>query len=182
MDTEATKGNPRQDGGVRLTTKEYRRVSKRSAKWRETNDCTVKALAIATKSTYEKAHGALALRGRNFGKGTSMGRVFGTLKDWGYTVKTEYRKSDIDRIQRWKELGFGLDDSDIETMKDFKRSRWSKGKTIRSIVPHLPSRGVFLIETSSHVLCVRGGQVHDWTDGRRHRITDVHRIIRRKEK
>ena len=63
-------------------------------------------------------------------------------------------------------------------MKDFKRSRWSKGKTIKSIVPHLPKRGVFLIETRSHVLCVRAGQVHDWTDGRRHRITEVHRIIK----
>lgn len=159
-------------------TKEWRRVCARSNRWGEENDCTVKALAIATNSTYEKAHGALALRGRSYRKGTSMGRIFSTLKDWGYTVKTEYKKSDIDRIQRWKEFGWSLDDSDIETMKDFKRSRWSKGKTIKSIVPHLPSRGVFLIETSSHVLCVRAGQVHDWTDGRRHRITHVHRIIK----
>ena len=159
-------------------TKQWRRVCARSDKWGETNDCTVKALAIATNSTYEKAHGALALRGRSYRKGTSMGKVFKTLKDWGYTVKTEYKKSEIERIQRWEEYGWNIHDSDIELMKDFKRSRWSKGKTIKSIVPHLPSRGVFLIETRSHVLCVRAGQVHDWTDGRRHRITEVHRIIK----
>ena len=164
-----------------MPTKEYERMAASTKKWREANDCTVKALAIATKSTYEKAHGALAPRGRNYRKGVAMEKVFSALREWGYTVKTEYRKSDIDRIQRFKDYGWSLDDTDTETMKDFKRSRWAKGKTIKSITPHLPSRGVFLIETSSHVLCVRGGEVHDWTDGRRHRITHVHRIIKKSD-
>ena len=35
----------------------------------------------------------------------------------------------------------------------------------------IPSRGVFIVETSRHVLGIRAGQVHDWTDGRRHRIS-----------
>jgi len=161
-----------------MPTKEWERVSKAAKKWGETKDCTVRALAIATKSTYEKAHGALALRGRNYRKGVAMTKVFAALHEWGYTVKTEYRKSDIDRIQRFKDYGWSLDDSDTEKMKAFKRSRWAKGKTIKSITPHLPSRGVFLIETRAHVLCVRGGEVHDWTDGRQHRITHVHRIIK----
>jgi len=160
-------------------TKEWRRVCARSDKWGEENDCTVKALAIATNSTYEKAHGALALRGRSYRKGTSMGRVFDTLKDWGYTVKTEYKKSDIDLAERWEKNEWIKSGAGVqERAKKWRRSRWSKAKTIKSIVPHLPKRGVFLIETSRHVLCVRAGEVHDWTDGRRHRITDVHRIIK----
>jgi hypothetical protein len=159
-------------------TKEWRRVCARSKKWREENDCTVKALAIATNSTYEKAHGALALRGRNYRKGLPMEKVFSALHEWGYTVKTEYKKSDIDRAERWEEYGWDIPEELGEKVKKMTRSRWSKGKTIRSITPHLPSRGVFLIETRAHVLCVRAGQVHDWTDGRRHRITHVHRIIK----
>ena len=178
MDTEATKGNPRQDGGVRLTTKEYRRVSKRSAKWRETNDCTVKALAIATKSTYEKAHGALALRGRNFGKGVHMEAVWGALAEFGFEAETVFNRREVE----WDDDGWTTTDAQKERAKNYRRSRWAKGKTIKSVAGYLPQRGVFLIETRAHVLCVRAGKVHDWTDGRRHRITKVHRIIRRKEK
>jgi len=161
-------------------TKEWRRVCARSDKWGEENDCTVKALAIATNSTYEKAHGALALRGRSYRKGTSMGRVFDTLKDWGYTVKTEYNRFDIERSERWKDEDMTNSFiTDIhEKANKWRRSRWAKARTIKSITKHLPKRGVFLIETSRHVLCVRAGEVHDWTDGRRHRITDVHRIIK----
>ena len=167
-------------------TKEWRRVCARSDKSGETNDCTVKALAIATNSTYEKAHGALALRGRSYRKGTSMGLIFDTLKDWGYTVKTEYKRFHIERAERWEKMHGhtipedfpGLMGETATKANKWRRSRWAKGRTIKSIVPHLPKRGVFLIETSEHVLCVRAGKVHDWTDGRRHRITDVHRIIK----
>jgi len=164
-----------------MPTKEWERVKAASKKWRETNDCTVKALAIATKSTYEKAHGALALRGRNYRKGVAMEKVFAALRDWGYTVKTEYKKSTIEYIEMHEKYGWKVEDDMAEKGKAFRRSRWAKGKTIKSIVPYLPSRGVFLIETSSHVLCVRAGEVHDWTDGRRHRITNVHRIVKKSD-
>ena len=167
---------------MRLTTKEYTRVSKRSAKWRESNDCTVKALAIATKSTYEKAHGALALRGRSFGKGVHMNEVWKALGDLGFEAETVFNRFDIERAERWPAAEYpGMSGVEKEANK-WRRSRWAKAKTIKSVAGYLPQRGVFLIETSAHVLCVRAGQVHDWTDGRRHRITKVHRIIRRKQK
>jgi len=158
-------------------TKQWRRVCARSKKWRENNDCTVKALAIATNSTYEKAHGALALRGRSFRKGISMHEVWKALGDLGFKAETVFKRSEIELSDK----GFLFDghhDDRIEKVKKYRRSRWAKGKTIKSVAGYLPQRGVFLIETRAHVLCVRAGQVHDWTDGRRHRITQVHRIIR----
>jgi len=163
---------------VRLTTKEYTRVSKRSAKWGEENDCTVKALAIATNSAYEKAHGALALRGRSFRKGISMNAVWKALDDLGFDAKTVFNRREVE----WDDEGWSWKEGSKERAKKYRRSRWAKGKTIKSVAGHLPQRGVFLIQTSAHVLCVRAGQVHDWTDGRRHRITEVHRIIRREQK
>jgi len=68
--------------------------------------------------------------------------------------------------------------SDKEKAAKYRRSRWAKGKTIKSIKPHLPKRGAYLIETSDHILCVRAGEVHDWTSDRRHRIVKVHHITK----
>jgi len=158
-----------------LTSKLYRKIQRRSEKWRESNDCTVKALAIATGKTYEQAHGALALRGRNFRKGTAMFNVFHALRDFGFTEKEVYRHSAIQKAE-----GFYYQNCEKtqEIAKKMRRTRWAKGRTIKSIEPHLPKRGVYLIQTSSHVLCVRAGQVHDWTHNRKHRITHVHHITR----
>ena len=146
----------------------YRRMQRRSEKWRETNDCTVKALAIATGKTYEQAHGALALRGRNFRKGTTLSTMFLALSDLGFTHEEIYRRAFADSEHLYP--------PDKERAKKMRRTRWAKGRTMKSIQPHLPKRGVFLISTSSHVLCVRAGQVHDWTSNRKHRITHVHHI------
>jgi hypothetical protein len=148
----------------------YQKLKRRSDRWRESNDCTVKALAIATGKTYEQAHGALALRGRNFRKGTTMDVFWLAASDLGFTKKEVYCRFFSDR-------GHYLS-SDNEKATKYRRSRWAKGKTIKSIKPHLPKRGVYLIETSDHILCVRAGQVHDWADDRRHRIVKVHHITK----
>ena len=126
-------------------TKRFQQLCKRSNHWRETNDCTVKALAIVTGWTYERAHGELALRGRNHGKGTSMSNIWAALNQNGFTA---------------------------ERLPDHHPMMKENIKTIGALTREgvIPSRGVFIVETSRHVLGIRAGQVHDWTDGRRHRI------------
>ena len=52
-------------------SKLFKKMSKASDKWGESNDCTVKAVAIATGVNYETAHGKCALRGRSYRKGLS---------------------------------------------------------------------------------------------------------------
>ena len=148
----------------------FRKMERRSDRWRERNDCTVKALAIATGKTYEQAHGALALRGRNFRKGTTMSAMFLAASDLGFTKKEIYCRHFSERDHLFA--------PDKERAKKMRRTRWAKGKTIKSIKPYLPKRGAFLIQTSTHVLCVRAGEVHDWTSDRRHRIVKVHQISR----
>lgn len=159
-----------------IETKQFRRVSKRSKKWGETNDCTVKALAIATGNTYEVAHGALALRGRSFRKGIHMHHVFKALNDLGFE-----REKVFDRWALDHGPDFAESSSFHEEAKRYRRSRWANVKTVRTLPEHLPKRGVFLIQTRGHVFCARAGEVHDWTEGRRHRITKIHRIIRRSD-
>lgn len=131
-----------------MTSKLYRKMSKRSEKWRESNDCTVKALAIATGKTYEEAHGALALRGRNYRKGVSMFTFWDSLSDLGFTEKEVYyhyivKKSENPYYQKCEQTQ--------EKAKKMRRTRWAKGRTMKSIEAHLPKRGVYLIQTSSHV-------------------------------
>lgn len=151
----------------------YQKMSRRSDRWRERNDCTVKALAIATGKTYEQAHGALALRGRNFRKGTTMDTVFLALSDLGFTEKEVFC-----RFLSEQHMNKHLTASHKEKAAKYRRSRWAKGKTMKSIKPHLPQRGVYLIETSTHLLCVRAGEIHDWTNNRQHRIVKVHHITK----
>ena len=148
----------------------YQKMNRRSDKWSERSDCTVKALAIATGKTYEQAHGALALRGRNFRKGTTMNTVFKALSDLGFTEKEVFCRHFSERDHFFA--------PDKEKAAKYRRSRWAKGKTMKSIKPHLPQRGVYLIETSTHLLCVRAGEIHDWTNNRQHRIVKVHHITK----
>jgi hypothetical protein len=51
-----------------------------------------------------------------------------------------------------------------------------KAKTINTLAKELPSRGVFLVSVKGHVLACRGGQILDWTEGRRHRILEIYRV------
>lgn len=51
------------------------------------------------------------------------------------------------------------------------------GRTVRTIPKQLP-RGIFLLRTSKHILCVKNGKAHDWTAGRGHRVTDIYRVER----
>jgi hypothetical protein len=43
-------------------------------------------------------------------------------------------------------------------------------------------KGTFLVFIRRHVLCVRDGVCHDWTDGRRFRINAVWKIIPKKSR
>ena len=152
----------------------FTRAQKRSRKWGETNDCTVIALAIATGNPYEVAHGALALRGRSFRKGVAMYQVFQALEDLGFDREKVFERWTLDHGTEFTESS-----PSHQAAKRYRRSRWANVKTVRTLPEHLPKRGVFLIETASHVFCARAGEVHDWTEGRKHRITNIHRIIRR---
>jgi len=53
----------------------------RSNELYEDNDCSVKALALVTDSTYDDAHATLKARGRRKGKGTNMGQWLPAVED-----------------------------------------------------------------------------------------------------
>ena len=67
-------------------SKLFRAVEKSSNRWGETNDCTVKAVAIAAGVSYETAHAACALHGRNHRKGMSPHKYHKALEYLGFKV------------------------------------------------------------------------------------------------
>jgi len=148
-------------------TKLYKKMDKRSDHWGESNDCTVKATAIVCGVTYEEAHAALALRGRNYRKGVTPGKYHAAIKSFGFK---------LERLIHVKDYNFD------EKSKGKKTHPLSMVKTVGKIKDALPSRGVFLIGTSRHVFAARAGEMHDWTRStRRQPITSVYRIIRVKQ-
>lgn len=64
-------------------------------------------------------------------------------------------------------LGWTVANIPLETLK---------GKTVRTIARELPSDGVFLVRTRSHILCVKHGKAEDWTKGRLFKVEEVLRI------
>lgn len=54
------------------------------------------------------------------------------------------------------------------------RRHWPK--TVAKAPLFLRRDATYLIHTSRHILCMSGGEVHDWTQGRRHRPTMIHRV------
>ncbi len=128
----------------------------------ERNDCTVKALALATGISYQEAHSDLAARGRKHGKG---------LNNW-------------DLRQAIKARGFGL----IHLSPYLFIDRYPKSHQIlQNITTHHPERfnrvwcdgHTYMFSCRGHVLIVRDGENLDWTKGTAKRVLRIYRITKR---
>jgi hypothetical protein len=198
----------------------FSRVCKASNRWGETNDCTVKAVAIAAGVTYEVAHAACALHGRDFGKGLQPYKYHKALKYLGFKVTKivdAEREREIRALENaadrgglyadcdtwWTRRGTKTNKCDCcephiktnayQLRRQAKENRRSlrksginrhalaKAKTVKAIPTHLPSRGVFLIRVSGHVLCARAGKIHDWSVDTTKRVKDIYQVERIKE-
>ena len=133
-----------------IMTKLYQKLTEESKKIKERNDCAVKAIAIVCNIKYQDAWKLASKFGRRFGGRTSA-------------LKTTYPA-----IQS---KGFSID--------RLKSHKMNKAKTIKSLKPLIPSKGVFLVFTKGHILAVRGGEIHDWTEDRRHRILAILRVSKK---
>ena len=113
----------------------------------DTNDCTVKALAIATNSPYIKAHAVLASLGRKRGRGVGAlhwdyGVAEVALKNLGYTAKT------------------------INV----------PAKTIASLSNYLDPSKRYICTVRGHALAFVNGKVEDWSEGSKRRILKIQEV------
>lgn len=68
---------------------QYTQACNTSAAFGETNDCTVKAVAIVTNNDYSEAHQALAALGRKHGNGAYFSQWNGACEALGYSLHRE---------------------------------------------------------------------------------------------
>lgn len=74
---------------------------------------------------------------------------------------TYFHKQTVPVMQ---ELGFALE------------RYYPRSATVRTLTKEL-KEGTWLVRTSGHILCIKDGECLDWTNGRLHRIVDVHRVV-----
>lgn len=141
-----------------MSTERKNKVWDDSKKFGEKNDCSVKAVALATGAPYAKVHYEFAKQGRKEGRGSHFYQQVQVLRDLGFELKLVH-------------CGHY---NNPEVKNKFK------AKTVTTLERELPSRGVFIVYTSGHMFCARGGKVLDWTAGRRHQLRDIYRVVKKK--
>jgi len=132
--------------------KRYEAIKRMSNRMNERNDCTVKALAMTGRVTYKVAHGVCADYGRPERRGMYLSQQ----------VKTVFNSIGFDAIK-------------IHRQAQKNGSKFTP-KTVGSVC----KAGYYLAFTRSHVLPVINGEVYDWTDGRKHHITSIWKITRKR--
>ena len=118
-----------------------------TSKHNEHNDCTVKALAIATNSPYIKAHAVLASLGRVNRRGVNSllwdcGTAETALKNLGFTAKTITVPA----------------------------------KTIASLSNYLDPSKRYICTVRGHALAYANGKVEDWSEGSKRRILKIQEV------
>ncbi len=98
------------------------------------------------------------------------------MAEIGWRKTTVVDRKQIEFHDAYIRLGHKMTTTD--KVKKMKKHRLYPAKTIKTLPDYLPSRGIFLVETASHVLCVRAGQIHDWTKKSSASHNQIHRISR----
>lgn len=123
---------------------DYEKAKQYASQHHETNDCTVKAIAIACDVPYAVAHKALKIQGRLNRKGA-------------------YRHQQVKAIQSlgFKAISVPFTASTVTSLK---------------FEPAV-AKGYYMAFIKRHVLAVVDGKVEDWSDGRRHRLQEIIKVM-----
>jgi hypothetical protein len=112
---------------------------------KETNDCAVKALAIACNVRYEDAHAVLTSLGRTPRDGTPTPMIYKAAEELGYKL-------------------VNIEGTLPKTVKSFSK------KLDQMYFENAPEDVKGIIWVKGHVAGFRKDSVVDWTENRRHRV------------
>lgn len=132
-----------------------------AAEVRETNDCAVKAIAIACGVKYGDVRNALKAEGRKERKGTYRYQIANVIKSFGYNIRLVEKASFIGKYS-------------------------GRHANLKSVTTHHPDRfhdvwadgNSYLFFTSGHVLAVVDGVNHDHTRGKAKRVISILKIVK----
>lgn len=127
---------------------DYTTIYEEAKQFGETRDCAVKAAAIATGTEYARVHRLFAIQGRRNRCGSKQHWTPAVLEHLGYEME---------------EITYA--------------ARVKGARTVRT-AERVLQRGTFLVRVSGHILCIKDGEVQDWTAGRQHRVKAVYRVVK----
>lgn len=130
------------------------RLSRAAEAIGETNDCTVKALAVVTGASYDAAHEALRVAGRVYCEGASYEAQRAALRTLNHRV-----------LRVWTP----------------KRLLLELGSKRRQLLTTLDLAGAdlppLLVHMNGHVAAFQDGIVHDWTNDRKAPILEAWEVV-----
>lgn len=126
----------------------------------ENNDCSVKALAAVTGTSYETARDALTQAGRKPGRGCTKSDIKGALDILGFRGETCNMGF---FVAQYPGVHSGLKNVTTHHPERFNKV-WADGNN-------------YLFYTTGHVAGIVNGVNHDWTKGRAKRVTEIWVII-----
>lgn len=137
----------------------YAGMEARSKAMGETNDCAVIAVAIVTGTPYERVHEIMRSHGRRKKAGVSLGPILKTLRSLGY--RAPFRSQAVDQAI-----------VEMRTQKNYR----VRNLTTRQLAmfPELfRDWERCLVNTSSHILAMTDGKIHDFSEARTFHVTSV---------
>lgn len=155
---------PRISSSAKIRTEAFSELQKASAKLGETNDCTVKAIAVVTGITYEEAHKLCVDMGRKRHRGMYQHQYHTIIRALGFTIE-RINTDDIQaKYSRAKTGGYRYKNLTSHHVALYPEA-WNDGH-------------VYLVGMRGHVGAVRDGKLHDWTVGSSRRIVSVYRVTK----
>ena len=131
-------------------TEKYQQLLAASNVMQENQDCAVMALAVVGDLSYTDAHCLLEMFGRSHRQSCYHHQTLQALAFLDLEIE--------DQTALWR-----------DTMG---------GRTVRTLARVMKGhKGKWLVRTSQHVLAVEDGKIHDWTNGRLHRIQTVVKVV-----
>lgn len=127
----------------------FEKACRASERLGEANDCTVKAISIAGRVPYNVAYDACKAEGRRYRCG-----MYPT---------------------QWKRAILRVGCAYIEVAKNPLQRNGSR-YTVKTIGQKYP-QGYYIVKVRGHALAMVNGQVLDWTEGRKHRVQEVIKVI-----
>ena len=139
-----------------MDSKLYKKVDKVSHSLNESNDCSIKALAIVTQQPYGIVHTMLSRLGRKSRRGTLTAEAIATIHNLGFKV-VKVRSPQY--VNKHSKTG---------------HSQYTT-KTLHKCVGVQTGRWFGM--TSTHSFAFVNGKVHDWSDDRKFRVVVMWKIV-----
>lgn len=143
-------------------TDKFNSASQKARELRETNDCAVRAVTVATGADYELIHKLMIDCGRKPRKGTPTYVTHRVMNELGYDMRPI---SPFAFISRYPGAGKKLQNVTSHHMRRYP-SVWKDGKT-------------YLLRSRGHIWCVVDGENHDWSINNALRVIEIYEVTKR---